>query len=314
MRIQIKPVSFFTRANLLVSVFITLFAVFGMSSFNCKADPVFAEFLRPESYILEFHSGRGNERPKLSGNWAIGKHQDGSFKVIVPSRFVAAKKMLVNYRWSVGSQWAGLSERVELHWRKEGQAWNVSTLGEGFRDPQSGQLLLFPAQISLGDEQPGQLEFKFMLVLQNGSVIQDGGDNTVFSVFVMPAPVSGRIDFRADWSHSISGRLAEGRSFELRYSVERLVSQINLHGGEPCPWSMIAHVQFDDGPVEEYPVVVVFYGQPNRVLAFAPTIVVPENARRMSMWFLAFYDSRSYFDSNFGRNFNFDILNEQGSR
>ncbi|NBW80730.1 hypothetical protein EBR21_03155 [bacterium] len=294
--------------------FFTVMAGMGLASEKCHARTNLSEFLRPESYTLDFYSGRGNEKPKLSANWASGIHQGENFKVPVPPRFVAAKKLIVNYRWSVGSQWAGLSEGVELHWRKPGQPWRVAKMGQGFRDPQSGQLLLFPAQIELEDGRAGNIEFKFMLALQNGEVIQDGGEQTFFSVYVLPNSISGRINFFSDWSSSVVGRLVNGRSFELLYEVERLVRQIDLHGDEPCPWSVIAHVQFDDLPVEEYPVVVVVPGHSNRVLPFAPTIAVPENARRMSIWFLAFHDARSYFDSNYGMNFNFDILNERRTR
>jgi hypothetical protein len=313
-RFQKKNIFLPNWARLAVFFFVAWVAVIGLSSQTSQAKTHLSEFLRPESYTLEFYSGRANEKPKLSGNWASGTYQGGDFKVLVPPRFVTAKMLIVNYRWSVGSQWAGSSDRVELYWRKPGQAWKIATLGEGFRDPQSGHLLLFPVRLSLNDQQPGNIEFKFMLTLQNGEVIQDGGPQTVFSVDVLTNSVSGRINFFSDWSSSVVGRLVNGRSFELLYEVERLYSQIDLHGDEPCPWSVIAHVQFDDLPVEEYPVVVVVSGHSNRVVSFAPTIAVPANARRMSIWFLAFHDARSYFDSNYGMNFNFDILTERGIR
>ncbi|NBX17912.1 MAG: hypothetical protein EBR09_11155 [Proteobacteria bacterium] len=270
------------------------------------ADP--AAELRAESYELDVKSGKGDEPPAVTALWATGKHQGLPFRVQVPERFIEVGKLTVNYRWASGTSWAGLSEKAELHWRKRGESWQVITLGHGFRDPSSGQLLLFPAHLAIGEQHLGTLEFKFIHRLQNGDIRQDGGDRGPLSLLVVPRPAGNRISFGADWKTYQTGTLYSGEVLEIFYDCRRLLQQMNLRRDEPTPWSIVAHVRFDDRPVEEYPLVASVGGSSTQVLTFVPAVAVPESARQMSVWFLAFHNSRSYFDSNFGLNFNFDLL------
>lgn len=266
--------------------------------------------VRAENYVLDIQSGRIHDQPRIRGLWATGHFVGLPFKVTLPCRFVSAPRLTVHYDWSSGSLWAGLSEKVELQWRRDGQAWRSETLGEGFRDPSSGHLLLFPVSLDISSQESGTLELKFILHLQNGETIQDGGERGTLSLFAAPQRTVGEISFNADWSHSVRGVLKGGQSFELIYDPGRLTRQMNLQGDEPSPWSVVARIQFDDRPTEEYPVVVLVSGSAARVVSFVPTVFIPPNVRRMAVWFSAFHDSQSYFDSNYGTNFNFDIISE----
>jgi len=263
--------------------------------------------LRTEAYELDVLSGRINENPRIAGLWATGQYQNVPYRVKLPPRFIEVGKLKLLYKWSTGTHLAGISERVELRWRTVGQPWQSVFLGQGFRDPTSGQLLLFPAQLNLDETHVGTIEFKFFLWLQNGEVVEDGAQQPPMSFRVFKKPTKNSLAFRSDWKTAQIGRLAGGSTFEILYDCERLVRQMNLGGDEPSPWSIVAHVQFDDHPAEEYPLVVFLGGSGARVLSYVPTVAIPEQAERMSVWFLAFHDSRSYFDSNFGLNFNFDL-------
>jgi hypothetical protein len=267
-----------------------------------------ADVLRAESYELDVLSGRADGPPQVIGLWATGKYQDTPYRVQIPARFMEVGRLSVVYKWSAGSPWAGTSEKVELHWRKQGGTWQSVVLGEGFRDPVSGHLLLFASHLDIGDNYVGILELKFVLRLQNGEIIQDGGAQAPIQLRVVPRPSNNRLFFRSDWRNSLTGSLSPGEVFEIYYDCHRLVHQMNLRRDEPTPWSIVAHVRFDEQPVEEYPLVVSLGGGSSQVLSFIPTVAIPESARQMSVWFLAFYNSRSYFDSNFGLNFNFDLL------
>lgn len=290
-----------------IFVYLFLFlSVFKSIISNACSEPTGG--LRAEAYELDVLSGRNNENPRISGLWATGQYLSTPFRVQLPPRFIQVGKLKVFYRWSAGTQWAGISERVELRWRTLGRPWQSVFLGQGFRDPTSGQLLLFPAHLNLDETHVGTLELKFFLWLQNGEVVEDGAYQPPMSFRVFKKSIQNSLVFRSDWKTAQTGRLTVGNTFEIFYDCERLVRQINLGGDEPSPWSIVAHVQFDDEPVEEYPLVVFLGGNGARVLSYVPTVAIPEQARRMSVWFLAFHDSRSYFDSNFGLNFNFDLL------
>lgn len=296
------------RLSLLVG-FIFCFALDSLTAWPAaaavRADA--AVNVRAENYELDIQSGRGSESPKIIALWAVGKYLNHPFKVNVPSRFFISRRLKVHYQWAAGTALAGQSERVELHWRRAGGVWQKVILGQGFRDPLSGQLLLFPADIQLEEGYTGQVEIKFMLQLTNGDWLQDGGIQSQFSLFAAPESSANKLSFAEDWKTFLTGRLRSGQTFELHYDKERLFRQMNLRNDEPAPWILVAHIQFDDKPPEEYPLLAVVSGLSTHVVPYVPTIVIPEQAKHMAIWFLAFYNSQSYFDSNFGMNFNFEI-------
>lgn len=277
------------------------------ASFAQNDSPV---IVRADSYELDVQSGRGYQPAEVTALWASGTHRNLPFRVRVPHRSFAGRKLSVHYKWSVGTAWAGLSERVEVHWKMTGSAWQSELLGDGFRDPVSGQLLLFPAELSLPDGYSGVVELKFVLYLQNGDVVEDRGEPEKILLYADTKPNNNLLSFRNDWKISLGGKLIAGESFELSYAPERLIRQMNLQNDDPFPWCVVAHVRFDDKPAEEYPLVAVVGGASTSVVSFVPTVVIPNDARTMSVWFLAFYNSQNYFDSNFGTNFNFQIASE----
>lgn len=272
---------------------------------HAQTDPL--AIVRADAHELDVQSGRGNHPARVTALWASGMHRSQPFRVRVPQNSFAASKLLVHYQWSTGTAWAGLSERVEVHWKLRGGGWQRELLGEGFRDPVSGQLLLFPAELRFPDGYSGALELKFVLYLQNGDVVEDRVDSNQLNMYVHAKSTGGLLSFKNDWKTSLSGKLVAGDSFELSYDPQRIIRQMNLQSNDPAPWCVVAHVRFDDGPVEEYPLVAVVSGPSTGVVSFVPTVVIPAEAQTMSIWFLAFYNSQSYFDSNFGMNFNFEI-------
>lgn len=288
-----------------------LICLFTMSFSISRTDVAFAfdqaGAVSAELYELDVQSGRMNEDPKIIGLWGMGHYLNTPFRVQVPARFFGTRKLTVHYQWSTGSLWAGQSERVELLWRQSGGTWQTELLGQGFRDPVSGQLLLFPAHIEISGDQSGTLELKFLLVLANGETIQDGGNQGLKLSYSIPSSQKNILAFRTDWKTSQTGRLVAGKTFELQYDVQRLIRQMNLQVDDPSPWSVVARVQFDERSIEEYPLLAIVSDSASQVVSYLPTIAIPPDSRRMSLWFIAFYNSQSYFDSNYGVNFNFAI-------
>lgn len=119
-------------------------------------------------------------------------------------------------------------------------------------------------------------------------------------------PASGpippaRIVFAADHSITRHGGLVPGGQVRLEYDSNRLTTCRNSRGGFDL-WDIAAHVRWDTGESSSASI------KPGALL-----VDVPRTARRMEVWFenTAVPGCRAW-DSNFGANYGFDVLQPPG--
>ncbi len=266
--------------------------------------------LRPDHYTIEIQSTRSDDKPRLVSTWAHVFYEGEHYRALVPANMVRGPDVRVDFRWAPGSTVAGQVEKVEMEWKHQRDvAWQSRLLGEGFREPGNGHLLLSPAKINFSASDFGEFDFRFLMRESSGQMLQDGGPGSTLKVQVAPNQPSAVIRFTESWNVSQQGQLISGNSFELNYALERIEQQLApVLASTTSPWCLFAKVQFDDGPVVSYPLLASHFDHPEQVIGLLPTIQIPSQARRMTIWFFAFHNTQTYFDSNFGRNYHFVIL------
>lgn len=290
-------------------IFSNLALVLMLQSFQVlHAQPSTLALVRPDFYSIEVESTRSPDKPRIVNTWASVFHNGEKYRALMPSETIRGVSGRLDFRWAFGSIIAGESERVELQWRWPNQAeWFTQLLGEGFRDPESGHLVLSSTDIRWGEERSGQIELRFMIKDSSGQIVQDGGQGSILKVQVDSRRVVPSLRFSADWRTFQRGELFAGDVFELEYEIPRLALQFNSNISEDVPWCLFAKIQFDDGPVQSYPLLASNREHPEKVVGIIPTVRIPELAKKMSVWFFSFHNSNSYFDSNFGQNYHFVI-------
>jgi hypothetical protein len=277
---------------------------------SAAAQRAHREAVRPDHYSIEIQSTRSDDKPRMVNTWAHVIFEDEHYRALMPANIVRGPGVVVDFRWAPGSNVAGEAERVELEWKEQrASAWQSRLLGEGFRDPGNGHLILSPAQLNFGSIADEFFDLRFLVRDSSGRVNQDGGTGSNLRVQVAAQQPTALVRFSEGWNISQSGYLIAGKSFEIEYALERIEQQlVQGTGSDSAPWCLLAKVQFDDGPVHSYPLLAAHLEHPEKVIGLLPTVQIPEQARRMTIWFFAFHNTQSYFDSNFGQNYNFVIL------
>ncbi len=264
--------------------------------------------VRPDYYSIEVQSTRSADKPRVVSTWAHATFAGESYRALMPTEMVRGPMTRLDFHWSPGSALAGGSEKVELEWRwLDSTQWQTRLLGEGFRDPASGHLILSPTNLNWGEERSGKIQMRFMIRDGSGRTAQDGGHNSTLNLQVVRRDALAALRFSEEWRTLQQGELLAGESFEIDYSLARIAQQMSADLSEDSPWCLYAKVQFDDGPVQNYPLLAAHREYPEKVIGIVPTVQIPTNARRMTLWFFAFHNSSSYFDSNFGQNYQFII-------
>jgi len=264
--------------------------------------------VRPDYYSIEVQSTRSADKPRIVSTWAHATFAGESYRALMPTEMVRGPMTRLDFHWSPGSALAGGSEKVALEWRwLDSTQWQTRLLGEGFRDPVSGNLILSPANLNWGEGRSGKIQMRFMIRDEFGRTAQDGGPNSTLNMQIVRRDALAALRFSEEWRTLQQGELLAGDSFELHYSFARIAQQFRSDLIEDSPWCLYAKVQFDDGPVQNYPLLAAHREYPEKVIGIVPTVQIPTNARRMTLWFFAFRDSSSYFDSNFGQNYQFVI-------
>lgn len=264
--------------------------------------------VRPDYYSIEVQSTRSADKPRVVSTWAHATFAGESYRALMPTEMVRGPMTRLDFHWSPGSALAGGSEKVALEWRwLDSTQWQTRLLGEGFRDPVSGHLILSPANLNWGEERSGKIKMRFMIRDEFGRTTQDGGHNSTLNLQVVRRDALAALRFSEEWRTLQQGELLAGDSFELHYSFARITQQFSSDLGEDSPWCLDAKVQFDDGPVQNYPLLAAHREYPEKVIGIVPTVQIPTNASRMNLWFFAFHERSSYFDSNFGQNYQFVI-------
>jgi hypothetical protein len=121
----------------------------------------------------------------------------------------------------------------------------------------------------------------------------------------MPSPVSkssrATLQFSRDWSEVVTGNLKAGGTVELNYAPERLTNRL---GGVVAIQAFVAFDSQWQQPVD------VFSSDEGKQ---KPVVAVPEGTNEVECYFRAFTRHPNMgspginFDSDFGRNYRFDI-------
>lgn len=264
--------------------------------------------VRPDSYRVEVFSSRSDNRPRVVNVWAQANVDGEPYRALMPPDFIQGKEVEFDFRWSAGAPDAGQSQKVEMQWKwKAGDVWKSTLLGEGFRDPQSGQLIVVPAILRWGEPNSGFISMRFLIHSENGQIRQDGGPGAELQFQLGNREPTALLHFSDQWSTGVQGELIAGETFEIEYSPSRMEQQFGGPSDGLTPWCLQAKIQFDDGPVQSVSLLANHQSHAEKVVPFIPTLSIPRSARRMTLWFVSFHNAVSYFDSNFGANYHFVI-------
>ncbi len=123
-------------------------------------------------------------------------------------------------------------------------------------------------------------------------------------------PVDAVIQFSADWKQTVFGELKGGNSVAVVYDQNRSAQCRGTHNGNPA-WTLEANARFTPtGDVQTASVIAFNQRFGSEADSVSPKMVIPDDASKMDIWFKnaaytgGFCES---FDSNFGRNFSFDV-------
>lgn len=190
-------------------------------------------------------------------------------------------------------------EHVDLVWSVyPGGEQHEVPLSTGARDA-DGRLKLHAAQIDVPEEAFGLLKLTVRTRDRNGRLSSNWNPSNDASI----APREGAaLTFPVGDEVRTEGALRAGDKVQIAYDLDRLTS---LFG--PRPQQVSAFVSFDGGAAQEFPLVVGRGGSAAAGGAFAPTLQVPLDATRMSVWFRAGTGEEAVYDSEGGRNFNFEV-------
>ncbi len=135
------------------------------------------------------------------------------------------------------------------------------------------------------------------------------GHNYVFTPHAWE-PV--RVRFGADWSEQVEGQLKAGGVLVIDYDWQRLPDCRVIYRGFPS-WEILVHLRWDDGSYTPAQSVTrhgdMYSCSIDPVLA---VFAIPEGARQVELWFenTQYPPTCRTWDSNYGRNYTFDIAAE----
>jgi hypothetical protein len=147
-----------------------------------------------------------------------------------------------------------------------------------------------------------------------GELVFDSRDGANYVVHIMPAP-EAEICFGQDFTLAMQGEILAGRSVQIAYDYNRILSQMQEELGFLNFWNITVGARFSDsaGTViseAEQPITdgILFAGEDifNINNLFVP-IEIPGSATRMEIWFHGTSKDRDFFDSHHGANYVFDV-------
>ncbi|MFP2912907.1 DUF6209 family protein, partial [Pyxidicoccus sp. 3LFB2] len=192
------------------------------------------------------------------------------------------------------------AEKAELVWRVAPSGTEVAIpLTDGTRDA-SGRLNTVPAKIDLPADAFGTLRLSIRTTSADGRTSNQWDPSSDAAI----APKEGAtVVFSDDWKTQLEGKLRAGDKVEIAYDRDRLTS---LLGGK-TPSDVVACVSFNGEPPREVPLNIQpgEGGEPGKM--FMPTLQVPLDATKMTLWFKGQGEGNTGYDSSFGKNFEFKI-------
>lgn len=193
------------------------------------------------------------------------------------------------------------AQKVELVWRQvPGGTEQVIPLSDGSRDPKTGKLNLVPAKLDVPGDATGLLRLSIRTTSADGRASDSWDPSNDAAI----APREGAtVAFSDDWKTQTEGTLRAGDRLTLAYDRDRLTSML----GGRNPSEAVACVSFDGGPPLEIPLTMTpdEAGRPGEM--FMPSLRVPFEATKVSIWFKGQADGNTAWDSSFGKNYTFDV-------
>ena len=225
----------------------------------------------------------------------------------------AGKQFAIRYkRTSLTPPESGNLEKVELFYKIDGGAVQSRLVGDGFRNPSTGELILSPAIIDVPRDARNVFEFWFQLTTSDGKIVWDKSKADPYFVSIIPES-NFILKFDANWNTAANETLQAGQSFRIAYDVSRLKSRLTyLYRNDVPVWNVAALVSFDNAAPIEVSLTAVSHdahGVASDVSMLMPAVKIPQNAKSVSLWFVGRDYVSKVYDSNYGKNYTFTIQN-----
>lgn len=174
-------------------------------------------------------------------------------------------------------------------------------ISDGSRDMRTGALVCVPARIDVPDEASGTLRLSFETTSADGRKSSQWSPH--YDAIILPKG-GATVVFDDAWGESVHGRVQAGEKLQIAYDADRLREILGTDGGA----RMTACISFDGEPPLEVPLHIGGPdGAPQAGVAFLPAVRVPYDASRVTLWFKGEGDGKTGFDSDFGKNYSFEV-------
>lgn len=187
-------------------------------------------------------------------------------------------------------------ETVELSYRLVGGGEAKTALIYAGEKDAEGRPICLPAELDLPDDAIGKLRLGFNVTYADGTTSSDWGPH--FDALIAPEG-GATIFFDEGWNESVAGAVRAGEKVQLAYDVDRLRGMV---GGDA---QVTAFVSFDGKAPLELPLSLA--PGPDGESTYMPAVRVPFDAREMSIWFRGSGAGGTEFDSDFGKNYRFEV-------
>lgn len=239
---------------------------------------------------------------------ANGPQERGSYWPGATQAAIAGQPFEVNYQRTLSE--FGTSEKLrsaKFHYSLNGKGYEID-----MPVTMHGDLSGSRVKLDLPEDARGDLAFWIEGTTVSGATVWDSQNGKNFHAPVI-AHASSTVAFDEQWSEAVTGPIVEGQSFQIAYDVDRLRNFLGdgwYRMGNT--FGVSAYVSFDGGPARQYRLTnwvqdVQNGGSNSTIDVEMPTVQVPMGAKNVKIWFQASTIGGSMFDSEFGRNYSYDV-------
>lgn len=204
---------------------------------------------------------------------------------VQPEQFASAKKVELVYAFDDGAGGRTEEKRVLL---------------TAERDMRTGAPVFLPGKIDVPEDAVGKVRISFDVTSGDGQVRRQW--NPFYDAVVVPkGGATLTLDDR--WGETLTGSLQAGERFQLAYDADRMRELLGDGGGR-----LVACVSFGGKEPVEIPLTLDDHdGRPVSGNTLMPSLRVPYDADKVTLWFRAEKDGRTVYDSDLGKNYSFDV-------
>ncbi|HZI15938.1 MAG TPA: DUF6209 family protein [Myxococcus sp.] len=193
------------------------------------------------------------------------------------------------------------AQKVELVWRQvPGGTEQAIPLTDGSKDPKTGKLNTLPAKLDVPPDATGLLRLSIRTTSADGKVSNHWDPSSDAAI---ASREGATVAFTDDWKVQTEGAVRAGDRLTLAYDRDRVSA---MFGGK-VPSDVVACVSFDGEPPLEVPLTVKPDGAGGQGTMFMPSLRVPFEATKVSIWFKGQADGQTAWDSAFGKNYSFNV-------